>query len=308
MLWEKKGKIDLAKYLTQDWQKGYQMLPCPLMIDENVIRVFVGFCDSNIIGRIGYVDLEYNDSMRVIKVSKQPVLDIGENGCFDDNGVVPLSVLKCEDRILLYYVGFQQGVKVPYYMFGGLAVSNDGGETFSRVQKTPILDRVGEERYARCGMFVKYEDDLFRMWYIGSVGEGWVNSNGKLRPFYTMRYAESEDGINWKANNDLCLNYKSEDEHGFGRPYVWKDRIGYKMLYSVRTYSKGYYIGYAESENGIKWERKDEEAGISLSDEGWDNENLSYPALLEIKGETYMFYNGNGCGKTGFGFAKLVDA
>ena len=56
------------------------------------------------------------------------------------------------------------------------------------------------------------------------------------------------------------------------------------MYYSIRTYSRGYYIGYAESDNGINWDRQDERAGIGLSKEGWDSENLSYPYIIDVAG------------------------
>lgn len=103
------------------------------------------------------------------------------------------------------------------------------------------------------------------------------------------------------------MDYKSSDEHGFGRPFVWKEDGMYKMMYSIRTYSRGYYIGYAESIDGICWTRKDEEAGIDLSESGWDNQNLSYPYLYRYKEKIYLFYNGNGCGKTGVGYAELIE-
>lgn len=54
-------------------------------------------------------------------------------------------------------------------------------------------------------------------------------------------------------------------------------------LYSIRTYSRGYYIGYAESIDETNWIRKDI----------W-------------RESMYLFYNGNGCGRTGFGYAILV--
>ena len=120
-----------------------------------------------------------------------------------------------------------------------------------------------------------------------------------------MRYIESEDGIHWNTRSEKCLDFKNEDEHGFGRPFVWKENEIYKMMYSIRTYSRGYYIGYAESEDGKNWTRKDELAGIRLSCSGWDDTNLSYPYILHTVGKTYLFYNGNGCGKSGFGYAEL---
>ena len=46
-------------------------------------------------------------------------------------------------KIYLYYTGFQTGVNVPHYNFGGLAISEDG-ENFKRVSSAPILDRSDE--------------------------------------------------------------------------------------------------------------------------------------------------------------------
>ena len=220
---------------------------------------------------------------------------------------MPISIIKKEKEIFLYYVGFQLGVKIPYYMFGGLAISRNGGETFERYSESPILDRIGDEVYARCGINVLYDENKYKMWYIGSNKEGWTMSSGKLKPLYIMKYTESDDGIHWMRKPIQCMQYKNDDEHGFGRPFVWKEKMKYKMLYSIRTYSRGYYIGYAESQNGIDWIRKDQLAGIDLGNDSWDDTNLSYPYLYEYKEKTYMFYNGNGCGKTGFGYAELVE-
>lgn len=304
MQWEKKGLIYNAKK-DVGWRNQFAMLPTPIILDEK-IRIFIGFCDEKNVGRIGYVDVKPENPKEIIEISEAPVLDIGRMGTFDDNGVVPISILKQGNDIWLYYVGFQLGVNVPYYMFGGLAISHDEGMHFERYSEAPILDRRGDEIYARCGINIIQDEDKFKMWYIGSNKEGWTTSGGKLRPLYIMKYTESSDGIHWNNDSIVCMEYQNEDEHGFGRPFVWKEKDMYRMMYSIRTYSRGYYIGYAESEDGIKWNRRDELAGISLGPEEWDSLNLSYPYILNYKEKTYMFYNGNGCGKTGFGYAELV--
>ena len=77
------------------------------------------------------------------------------------------------------------------------------------------------------------------------------------------------------------------------------------MWYSIRSHSEGYTIGYAESGDGLRWERQDERAGIRKSDAGWDAEMVCYPYVFEVNGIYYMVYNGNHCGKTGFGYAVL---
>lgn len=306
MRWEKKGLIYCPKG-DINWQKQFAMLPTPLLLSQNVLRVYLGFCDEKNVGRIGYIDINPNNPNEILKISEKPVLDIGDKGCFDDNGVVPISILKQDKEIYLYYIGFQLGVNVPYYMFCGLAISKDNGETFTRYSKSPILDRVNDEVYARCGVNVIKDKNMFRMWYVASHKEGWTMAQGKLKPFYIMKATHSSDGIHWNNESIQCLEYKNGDEHGFGRPFVWKENNKYKMYYSIRTYSRGYYIGYAESDDGINWERQDEKAGIELSEQGWDSENLSYPYIIDaINGGRIMLYNGNGCGKSGFGYAELI--
>ena len=285
------------------------MLPTPILINKDRLRVFVGFCDKLNVGRVGFVDVDPNDPSKILSISKKPVFDIGNGGAFDDNGVVPISIVRLSDNIIyLYYIGFQLGVKVPYYMFCGLAISKDNGESFERYSKSPILDRVNDEIFARCGCHVKKMDGKFKMWYVGSIDSGWVKKGDKSLPLYSMKYIESIDGINWDESKSIkCMNFENSDEHGFGRPYVFKEKGVYKMYYSVRTFSRGYFIGYAESFDGIEWSRMDYQAGISISESGWDSTNISYPHLLKHKDKTYMFYNGNSCGKSGFGYAETID-
>jgi hypothetical protein len=81
------------------------------------------------------------------------------------------------------------------------------------------------------------------------------------------------------------------------------------MWYSYRAQKNidTYRIGYAESNDGISWVRKDEEIGIDVSNEGWDSEMICYPYIFDHNGKRYMLYNGNGYGKTGFGLAVLEE-
>jgi hypothetical protein len=49
--------------------------------------------------------------------------------------------------------------------------------------------------------------------------------------------------------------------------------------------------------------RTDEKAGIDVSTEGWDSEMICYQSIIECNGKLFMFYNGNGFGRTGIGYA-----
>ena len=75
------------------------------------------------------------------------------------------------------------------------------------------------------------------------------------------------------------------------------------MWYSHRGSS--YRIGYAESNDGIRWQRMDGNCTIDVSGFGWDTDMVEYPHVFDHGGARYMLYNGNNYGKTGFGLAVL---
>jgi hypothetical protein len=79
------------------------------------------------------------------------------------------------------------------------------------------------------------------------------------------------------------------------------------MWFSARFFGRGYGIGYAESRDGLTWERRDDLAGISRSESGWDSEMICYPCVVNVGPNRYMFYNGNRYGSTGFGVAVLEE-
>jgi predicted GH43/DUF377 family glycosyl hydrolase len=263
----------------------------------------VACTDENTVGRIGFVDVDPDNPSRILEVSERPVLDIGTPGSFDENGVVPTCVVEVDEGLYLYYVGYQLGYKVRYFQFEGLAISKDGGQTFHRCSRAPIIDRSDKELLNRASAFVMMDRGIFKMWYIG--GSEWVEAQGKMLPKYNMRYLESIDGKTWGDAGVVCLDFKNDDEHAFAKPWVIKDGTGYKMFYSIRTRSKGYRLGYAESNDGLDWIRKDEEIGIDVSESGWDSEMIEYSSIVQHNGNVYMFYCGNNCGETGFGYAVL---
>ncbi|MDM7987643.1 MAG: hypothetical protein QUS13_09940 [Smithella sp.] len=303
MKWKKQGLIYVANGAF-DWAQTHAMIPTPDIIKNDVLRIYVSFCDLNGIGRIGYVDVAANEPKRILSISDNPILDIGLPGTFDENGAVACSVFTMPDqRKYLYYVGFELGTKIRYRLFTGLATSIDGGETFQRIKKTPILDRSDSELYFRCGPFVMKDNGLFKLWYV--AGSSWTEIDGKMMPIYTINYLESADGINWSDEGKVCIDIKNDDEHGFGRPYVIKENGFYRMFYSIRKSHKGYRLGYAESPDGITWTRKDDEIGIDVSENSWDSEMLCYSSIVKHNSNIYMFYNGNEFGKTGFGYAVL---
>lgn len=148
------------------------------------------------------------------------------------------------------------------------------------------------------------------MWYLSALK--WVIIDNKPEPVYHIKYAESRDGVNWDRLGIVCIDLKSPDEGGITRPCVIRENGIFRMWYcyrGIRDFRKNkaqsYRIGYAESEDGIRWDRMDEIVGIDVSPKGWDSVMLTYPYVYEHKGRKYMIYNGNRFGKSGFGYAIL---
>jgi hypothetical protein len=305
MHWRKLGLV-YGPDGSLPWASSHAMIPTPVRLNDDVIRVFVTFCDATGIGRPGYVDVSSKNPLQVLGVSQQPLLELGKPGTFDENGMLTCGVTDLGNgRMFMYYVGFELGTKIRYRLLTGLAISEDGGSTFSRFAPTPVLERSAEEVYFRGGPYCLYGPIRFRLWYV--AGSEWIDLDGKSMPVYDIRYAESDDGIHWPDQGKVQIPITEPDEHGFGRPCVIaKPGGGYRMFYSVRRRSFGAYrLGYAESADGNAWVRMDEELNLDVTPDAFDSDAIMYAAPIEIDGKLYVFYNGNNFGRDGFAVAVL---
>ncbi len=288
-----------------DWRANSALTPTPILINNETIRVYVGFRDQQGISRIGYIDLSAENPTIIKYVSKQPVLSIGRAGCFDDNGVILGDIVRLNDGCLrMYYVGFQLVRKVKFLAFTGVAHSHDNGEHFSRYSEVPILDRVDGSTTIRAVHTALYENNMWKIWY--AAGDDWLLINGQPYPKYNIWYVESADGLSFTKPSTLCIDVEGQ-EYRIGRPSVYYEKNRYIMLYTKgNTNGIDYFPGVATSEDGIHWIREDHKFGLNLSIDGFDSIHLCYPRLIHVKDKVYCVYNGNNMGIEGFGVAELI--
>jgi predicted GH43/DUF377 family glycosyl hydrolase len=283
--------------------QSHAYVPTPILENEKVIRVFVAFLDRDRIGRLGFVDVEAENPLKVLGYSERPVLDIGVPGRFDDSGVTPMCVIDHGNERLLYYNGWQRSVGVPYHIFSGLAISVDGGSTFDRFSDMPILDRTDFGALVRSSPFVvapASPGEAWRMWY--NAGRESFHRPDGWAPIYGLRYVESSDGKVWRDGDRSILEPRLPDEFGLARPWVRRTSEGWTMLYSARSLSAKYRIGRARSKDNRDWSRCEDDS-LSASNSGWDSEMVAFSSVITTRYGTYCFYNGNGYGRTGFGVA-----
>ena len=304
--WHKRGAVFCVDGRFP-WMAHHASIPTPLVVADDTLRIYYSPRDAAGKSRVAFIDVDPADPAKILHVHERPVLDLGRRGAFDDSGVMPSSIVEVDGALYLYYIGWNEGVTVPYRNAIGLAVSTDGGITFERAFPGALVDRTRDEPFFTATPFVLREPDRWRMWYASTIDFPLVN--GRPEPVYIVKYAESDDGIEWRRENRTCIEQKHPDEAN-ARPAVVRGVDGYRMWFCYRG-SRGYRddprasyrIGYAESADGLTWDRKDEEAGISVSETGWDSQMIAYPAIYEHQGTLHLLYTGNGFGTTGFGHA-----
>lgn len=284
--------------------------PTPIIIDKYTIRVYFGSRDENNKTRITFVDLDSKDPSKLKYIHKKPILDLGEVGTFDDSGVNVCSVIKKDNEIWMYYIGVNTSTTVHMRNSIGIAVSKDNGVTFNRLYKGPILDRSKTEPYYIGACDVIKDNGQWVCYY--TCGKHWTTINKKHEINYQIQRATSNNGVDWIRNNEIVIPPENEYEV-CARPSVWKENGVYHMLYSKRSMAEfrenprmNYRAGYATSLDGINWKRCDERLNFNPSGSGWDSDAIAYPYFFSCEGKKYIFYNGNGFGKTGFGIAELA--
>ncbi len=309
MRWVKKGQVFNVDGQF-DWNKTHAQCPVVDKVNDSIWRIY--YATRNLQGQsqISYIEVEAGNPKNILYKHDSYLFDFGDFGAFDDSGLMPSSIVKKGDLKYLYYIGWTLKKTVPYHNSIGIAVSKDNGKTFKKMFQGAILPSTHLEPYFTGTSYVLVDKSIWRMWYLSCVG--WESIDAKLEPFYHIKYAESSDGINWLREGRVAIDFKNEDEGGIVSASVLKENNIYKMWYGYRKAknyridkNSAYKIGYAESKNGIDWERKDELVGISLSEKGWDSNMMSYPNVIEYKDSKFMFYNGDGFGRTGFGYATL---
>ncbi len=298
MVWKKFGLI-IRPQKQLWWMQTHAMVPTLDWLEDSYYRVYFSGRDSENRSHIGYAVLDMNSPEKVLEYCVEPALTIGSLGCFDDSGVTPSSIITRENKKYLYYIGWNKRSTVRMGLITGLAISGDGGKTFQRVSRAPILERTDLEPFSiLTGPFVLTENGKWRMWYVSGVE--WLNLD---LPRYNIKYAESGDGIQWDRKGTVCIDFKDRNENALARPCVIKDGNMYKMWFGYKE--NVYRIGYAESCDGINWSRKDHLAGIDVSMSGWDSEMIEYAYVFAYHGKNFMLYNGNNYGYGGIGLAVL---
>lgn len=251
--------------------------------------------------------------LSVRAVLPNPVLDLGPVGAFDEHGVGAGTAIYTGDRIWLYYTGVRLNGDGTYVAGIGLAESTNGGQTFQRLQQTPVVGANPTNPWGAVTPTVLFRDGTWVMWY--SNFWDWRDVDGKLEPIYDIHQSFSDDGLHWRTSLKASLSFATDDEGGLVRPQLlWCGKEWLLIMASRgwRDFRKAspntYQFVYARSADGVTWTRDPDAVEIDPADtfDSWDKEMQCYPWLVEDGGRRLIFYNGNDFGRHGFGVGELL--
>lgn len=317
MKWRKLGRIfDPEAHGLLEKFVGYAQGPQALVFND-FVRVYFSTRtldkQGKFLSHVIFADFT-KDFKTVVNVHLDPVIALGDLGCFDEHGIFPMNVLWDREKkaVLAYTTGWTRRVSVSVDASIGLAISQDLGYTFEKVGSGPVLSTSLHEPFLVGDAFVKEINGMFHMWYIHGIR--WIKESPTANPdrVYKIAHATSQDGIEWtKEERQIVADIGDENECQALPTVIQIDGL-YHMFFCFRNvfgFREGsvgtYRIGHAVSKDLVDWTREDDSMGIEVSSTGWDSEMLAYPHVFEMDGKVYLLYNGNGFGKYGFGIAVL---
>jgi hypothetical protein len=300
--WQRLGRI-FSPEPVGPWGVSHASYPTALPIYDCIIRIYFSMRDADNRAHLASADFSVTPqgAKRVSEV-RGPLLSPGPRGAFDADGVTVTSLVRTDDNVFAYYLGWNKGVSVPFTNFIGLAVGDREGHSFKRPFRAPVVGRSEYNPITIAYPWVLRDGQKWRMWFSSCLGWG----AGPREHPSVINAAESTDGLSWNERTRTAVplaGARDPSEVALGRPTVIRGQDGYSMWYS--RLRPNYCLGYAWSRDGEDWERYDQELQFDGEVGEWERNEQTYPCVFDHGGHRYMLYNGDGYGKSGFGLAVL---
>jgi hypothetical protein len=265
------------------------------------VQLFVACRDEAVRSRIGVVTLQWTDRPKIIQVSPEPVFDLGALGTFDMDGVSYPWIVEYAGALWMYYLGWNRlGGEIPFRVQVGLAISTDGGRSFERVSRAPLLALTDKEPFGTGSLCVERVSGGWRMYYTRFLR--WERRPDGPRHYYHICEAHSSDGLNWDRPGKVIVDLIPPDEYALGAPDL-AVRGKNRVLYFTARGHRYRLFASVEGADG-EWTRLSEPLDIPRSD--FDSDMQCYPRNLAVGGKDYLLYSGNGYGRAGIGYAELT--
>jgi len=293
-----------------DWTNGVSIVPNR---EGRTYRMF--YCGRRG-GGIGFAEATLSDPLTWREHPSSPVFVPREDN-WEGNLINQPRVVKVTDtHWRMYYTGWGAAGEGTNWALG-LAESFDEGVTWQRYQDeriiergdrdspdgaaavVPMVVRVGKQKSSHLNPLPVTEGAgaAWWMWYTG----GQINPHGHQHIHLCLAF--SDDGIHWRKyeHNPVLTDDFSDNapRSVTSRCYVRHEHGVFQMWYSFAK--PDYRIRYAESLDGIAWERSPIELALDASPApAWDDQMVEYPEVQVVDGVWRLWFCGNGYGSVGY--------
>lgn len=304
--WERLGLVFRAEG-QRPWMRTHSQMPHAERIEGSVFRVYFTCRDERNRSHIAWLAVDLERPSEILELASEPLMGPGRVGRFDDVGIMSSCMVETGGERRFYVIGWNIRTTVRMHVSVGLATGPAAGPPrIGRLLAGPVLDRnPANPYYATCPWVARDDDGGWRMWY--ASGLDWADgADGRPATRYNIWHARSPDGVVWTPDREATLDFAHPREVAVTRPLIVRDPGVWRMWQCWRGEDYDYRIGYAESDDGVRWTRRDDDPmALLASGSGFDSEAASYPFVFDHGGERWMLYSGDAYGQAGFGLARL---
>ncbi len=215
-----------------------------------------------------------------------PVLKYGSG--FEEFGALAPTIIKEDDGWKMWYHGWSGAsgkAEIGY-------ATSENGINWIKYEGNPVVSLVDSINWLDDALFdpsVIKDDGIYKMWFsaTGNVINGFIQDE-------SIGYATSEDGINWKIENNmqpvkLGGDTTTYDIKGAGFTSILKHDGIYKMWYSSNS-GQIYSISYATSLDGVTWD-KHQQNPVMSPEESFQEDDIFSPSVIYHNGYFHMWYS-----------------
>lgn len=336
--WVKRGLI-LEPGFAGSKSSSFVSSPSVVRLEDGRLRIYVWVADGAppwLRGRHIIVAAENDaaDPFRWHVVSAEEMVGPGPEGGVRDRGVGFPYVLPRDDEPWLMYYGTWAGdwtVRRELTNRIGVALSYDEGLTWEVANEDMLPSGPPGNFDAGAIPSVavhRKSPDEYLMWY--TAGGKYVRFGSVNQGILSIGMARSRDGIDWRKVEGPVLAARegtvSPYEACLARPAVIEIDGVFHMWLGVYDMAPGsrpsgsseanastapaggnssYRLEYARSTDGENWVRYADQPIIPLTPGGFDATSQTYPSVVDMGDELWLFYTGDGLGATGIGLATL---
>ena len=271
--------------------------PVVIKIDRNLVRIFFNSRDKNERSSVYSIDFDL-DRLRPIPDTLKVQFLLDPSDSYFKDGVSLGSHFQLDG---LSWIGFMGWINPTFkHWYGTIGKFQlNANLDFESIDEKPWFDLDNQDQTSLSYPAVYTSKNTMHVWYGTTLT--WDGGNGEM--IHILKEKVSKDYVRFESTNRM-VEWEMGESQAFSRPSILKIHDHFLMAFSVRGNATKYRIGFGLIEDSSSVVKQI--CTFSTSSSKWESEMVEYPYLVAHGDSVFMFYNGNGYGKSGIGLAQLI--